>query len=75
MGLNLYGNMLGSLPTGIFEGLTSLTSLRLGGNSVDPMPLTCCFTTSSGDQYKAVIPAGAPLDVALPINNADVTTQ
>ena len=73
-GLNLYGNMLSSLPTGIFEGLTALTSLRLGGNTVDPMRLAVSLQQVSGNQYKAEIPAGAPFDVVLPINNADVTS-
>ena len=36
--LNLYNNELSNLPDGIFEGLTALTSVRLGGNTVDPLP-------------------------------------
>ena len=66
--------MLSSLPNNIFEGLTALTSLRLGGNSVDPMPLTVSLQQVTGNQYKAIIPAGAPFDIVLSINNADVTT-
>ena len=72
--LNLYGNMLNSLPIGSFSGLTALTSLRLGGNTLDPMPLTVSLQQVTGNQYKAIVPAGAPFDVVLPIHNADVAT-
>lgn len=69
--LNLYGNMLRSLPDGIFNGLTSLTSLRLGGNVVEPIPLIVSLEQVSEDQYKVVIPTGAPFDVSVPLNITD----
>ncbi len=65
--LNLYGNSLSALPNGIFNGLTSLTSLRLGGNTVSPMPIFVSLEQVSNNQYRIVIPAGAPFDVAVPL--------
>ena len=65
--LNLYGNMLSSLPDGIFSELTSLTSLRLGGNNTDPMPIIVSLEQVSSNQYRVVIPTGAPFDVSVPI--------
>ncbi len=70
--LNLYGNMLRNLPVRIFEGLTSLTSLRLGGNLVAPMPLMVSLQQVSDNQFKAIIPTGAPFDIVLPITGASV---
>ena len=71
--LNLYGNQLSSLPVGIFSGLTALTTLRLGGNTVDPMPLIVSLQLVDANQYQAIIPAGAPFDVALSIDATTVT--
>ncbi len=65
--LNLYGNSLSALPNGIFNGLTSLTSLRSGGNTVSPMPIFVSLEQVSSNQYRVVIPAGAPFDVAVPL--------
>ena len=65
--LNLYGNMLSSLPDGIFSELTSLTSLRLGGNNIDPIPIIVSLEQVSSNQYRVVIPTGAPFDVSVPI--------
>ncbi len=65
--LNLYGNSLSALPNGIFNGLTSLTSLRLGGNTVSPMPIFVSLEQVSSNQYRVVIPAGAPFDVVVPL--------
>ena len=69
--LNLYGNMLSTLPDGIFNGLISLTSLRLGGNTVSPMPIIVSLQQMSHDQYRVVIPAGAPFDVVVPLRLTD----
>ena len=65
--LNLYGNSLSTLPDGIFNGLTSLRSLRLGDNTVDPMPIFVSLEQVSSNQYRVVIPTGAPFDVAVQI--------
>ncbi len=72
--LNLYGNMLNGLPVGIFKGLTSLTSLRLGGNLLDPMPLMVSLQQIAENQFKVIIPAGAPFDIVVPLNDASITT-
>ncbi len=70
--LNLYGNMLRNLPARIFEDLTSLTSIRLGGNLVAPMPLMVSLQQVSDNEFRAIIPTGAPFDIVLPINEASV---
>ncbi len=66
--LNLYGNKLSSLPAGIFEGLTSLKVLRLGKNAVDPLPLNVLLEGVASGQFKAVVPAGAPFDLVIPVH-------
>ena len=59
--------MLSGLPYGIFEGLTALTILRLGGNAVDPLPISITLQQVAEGQFKAVIPTGAPFDVVVPV--------
>ena len=66
--LNLYGNQLSTLPDGIFNGLTALKSLRLGRNAVDEMILPVYLQQVGDDQYKAVVPTGAPFDIILPVS-------
>ena len=69
--LNLYGNQLSSLPDGIFDGLTALTTLRLGGNTVNPLSITVSLEkvdASDVEQFKAVVPIGAPFDIVIPIS-------
>ena len=73
--LRLNRNRLTSLPDGIFEGLTGLTTLYLGGNAVNPLPLTVSLEKVGADQFKAVVPVGAPFDIVLPlsVSNGSVT--
>ena len=66
--LNLYGNELSSLPDSIFEGLTALTTLRLGGNTVDPLPISVSLEKVGSNQFKAVVPTGAPFDIVVPVS-------
>ena len=66
--LNLSNNQLDSLPAGIFGGLTSLTTLELSGNSVDPLPLAVSLEKVGTNQFKTVIPSGAPFDIILSIS-------
>ncbi len=66
--LNLYNNRLSTLPDGLFVGLTSLTILRLNGNAVTPIPLTVSLEKVGTDQFKAVVPTGAPYAIVLPIS-------
>ena len=66
--INLYDNNLYNLPDRIFHGLTALTTLRLGRNEVDPMPLVVYLEEVGQDQFKVVIPTGAPFDISFPIN-------
>ncbi len=60
--------MLGSLPDGIFEGLTALTELRLGGNTTNPMLLTVSLEKVGDNQFKAVASIGAPFAIVLPVS-------
>ena len=59
------------LPDGIFEGLTSLTTLRLQNNAVNPLPLTVSLEKVANGQFKAVAPSGAPFDIVLPLTVAN----
>ena len=64
-------NQLSSLPEGLFDGLASLTTLYVYGNTVDPLPLTVSLEKIGTDQVKAVAPVGAPFDMVLPLTVAN----
>ena len=66
--INLYGNLLMSLPVGIFEGLTALTTLRLGHNLLDPMPILVSLQEVAANQFRVIVPTGAPFNIVVPIN-------
>ena len=66
--LNLRGNQLQSLPDGVFAGLAAVTTLKIDGNPTDPMPLTVGLEKVGEDQFKAVVPAGAPFAIELPVS-------
>ena len=63
----LSNNGFTTLPENIFAGLTKLRLLWLQGNAVDPLPLTVSLEKIGTDQFKAVVPTGAPFDITLPI--------
>ena len=65
--LNLIGNRLTAVPDGIFQGLAKLQGLRLDGNTGAPISLAVSLEKVGTDQVKAVLPAGAPFDVVLPL--------
>ena len=73
--LGLASNRLEALPNGVFEGLTSLTALYLGGNAAVPVPLTVTLEKVGADQFKAVMPTGAPFAVAVPVTVASGTVN
>ena len=70
--LNLYGNNLRRLPMSMFEGLTSLSTVRLGGNIYDPLLLTVSIQQVDTNQFRLIIPTGAPFDVSLRIEGNTV---
>ena len=65
--LYLADNRLSSLPDGIFANLNTLTGIDLGLNSVNPLPLTVSLEKVGEGQFKAIVPAGAPFDIVLPL--------
>ena len=69
--LLLNNNQLSTLPTGVFSGLTALTRLWLHSNTVDPLPLIVSLEKVGVNQFKAVVSAGAPFRITLPINVAN----
>ena len=68
--LDLSDNDLSALPAGLFKGLTSLTSLDVSGNTVDPLPLSATLEKVADGQFRAVIAAGAPGAITLPVQVA-----
>ena len=66
--LNLRDNQLQRLPDGVFAGLAAVTTLKIDENPTDPMPLTVGLEKVGEDQFKAVVPAGAPFAIELPVS-------
>ena len=73
--LNLYLNQLSSLPDGIFSGLTSLETLVLDRNRVDPLPLALTLEKVGDNQFKAVVPTGAPFALPIPVSGNGGTIE
>ena len=71
--LLLNNNQMSTIPTGVFRGLTASTALWLQGNTVDPLPLTVSLEKVGTNQFKAVVEAGAPFTIILPISVANGT--
>ena len=71
--LLLNNNQLTSLPAGVFRGLSTPTTLWLQENTVDPLPLTVSLEKVGEGQFKAIVPAGAPFDIVLPLRIVDGT--
>ena len=68
--LNLSAMSLASLLSDDFSGLWSLTSLNLSNNQLDslPLPLAVSLEKVGTNQFKTVIPSGAPFDIILSIS-------
>ena len=73
--LTLLDTQLLTLPDGLLSGLSSLTSLNFFRNAADPMPFTVSLEKVGAGQFKAVVPAGAPFDIVLPVSvtNGSIT--
>ncbi len=66
--LSLDRNRLRSLPVGIFSGLSELERLNLTNNSISPFPLSVSLEKVGDGQFKAIMPAGAPFAVVVPVS-------
>ena len=66
--LSFSGNQISQLPEGAFSGLTALERLFIARNAVDPLPLVISLEKVGDDQFRAVVPAGAPFTLDLPIH-------
>ena len=66
--LRLDHNQLRSLPGGLLSGLGMLQTLNLSGNAVDPVPLRISLEEVGESQFHAVVPAGAPFALELPVS-------
>ena len=69
--LSLQDNRLTSVPDGIFSGLTNLEALHLHDNPIEPLPLTLSLQKVDEDQFKAVVPSGAPFSLELSFSVSD----
>ncbi len=65
--LNLHNNYLSVLPEGIFKDLTMLRTIRLGSNAAEKASVILYLKQVSDDEFKVVVPTGAPFDMILPI--------
>ena len=50
-------------------GLTSLETLRLEGNPVEPFEVVLTLEKVGDNRFKAVAPTGAPFDLAIPVTS------
>ena len=66
--LDLSNNQLSSLSPSIFEDMLSLKTLNLSGNTVALLPLTIALQKVGENQFKAVLPIGAPFAINLSVN-------
>ena len=68
--LFLNDNKLNSLPDNIFKGLPFglNSSVRLQGNSVDPLPITISLQKVAEGQFKATVHTGATFNYVLPLS-------
>ena len=67
-GVYLINNRLSSLPPGLFGNLTNTIYFDLSGNLNNPLPLTVSLEKVAESQFKAVAPAGAPVELVLPVS-------
>ena len=63
--LNVGYNNLSSVPPGTFNGLFALERLYLWHNAIEPMRFTVSLEKVEEGKVKAVMPAGAPFDLAV----------
>ena len=59
---------IGSVPDGVFSGLTMLDTLDVGENPVHPLLLTVSVEMAGRDRVRAKVPAGAPYAMILPVS-------
>ena len=59
---------MSGLPAGVFDGLTSLQDLNLGGNPVDPLPVAVSLEPAGPGRFRAVAPTAAPFALSLPVS-------
>ena len=63
----LHDNQLSRLPDGLFVGMTKLRILDLRSNKIDPLPLPISLEPLSQNQFKLVVPTGAPFPLSVPV--------
>ncbi len=68
MTLNLRLNSLTGVPDGTFAGLSNLNSLLLNQSGGGTLSLSVTLEKVDANEFKAVLPAGAPFDVILPVS-------
>ncbi len=66
--IELYDTQITSLPDGIFDGLSSLTTLTFAKFRNEILSLTVSLEKVGDNQFKAVMPVGAPFSIELPIS-------
>ena len=74
--LLLNNNQMSTIPVEVFKGMTASTRLWLQDNTVDPLPLTVSLEKVGTNQFKAVVAAGAPFTLTVPISvaNGDISS-
>ena len=71
----LHNNQLTRLSPGMFRELSTPRLLWLQGNVVNPLSLNISVVKVSENQFKVIVPAGAPFDMNIPltVTNGSIT--
>ena len=72
----LHNNQLTRLSPGMFRELSTPRLLWLQGNVVNPLSLNISVVKVNENQFKVIVPAGAPFDMNIPltVTNGSITS-
>ena len=66
-GFTIFGNPMGPLPQDTYNELPNPTTLDLTNNPGAPLSISVTLKGVDDGQFKAIVPTGAPFEIALPL--------
>ncbi len=75
-GFTVFGSSLGPIPRDTYNELANPTTLDLTNNPAAPYSCTVSLKKVGDGQFKAIVPTGAPFEIALPLTftNGSIST-